>query len=112
MEVLYSTFGKRNVGLFIFALLGICFLYLLYLPADHFDEGQTICLSVLLANTECYACGMTRGIQHILHGEFQIAWEFNKLSFVVLQLAVFMTATSLYTMFFTDEKKDVKTKPK
>jgi hypothetical protein len=28
---------------------------LLFLPANYFDEGQSICLSKMLANIECYA---------------------------------------------------------
>lgn len=100
MNFLYEKFGSRKIGVFTFFLLAACFLYLLYLPADHFDEGQSICLSVLLADTKCYACGMTRGIQHLIHGEFRAAWEFNKLSFIVLPLALYMSGTSLYNMIF------------
>lgn len=57
---------------------------LLLLPADHFDKGQTICLSVLLAGEQCYGCGLTRGIQHLLHGDIETAASYNKLSFIVL----------------------------
>ncbi len=59
---------------------------LFLLPADHFDHGQSICLSVLLAGIECYACGMTRGVMHMLHLDFAAAWEFNKLTFIVVPL--------------------------
>lgn len=82
-----------SLGLSLIALA-----FLLYLPADHFDEGQSMCLSVLIFDMECYACGMTRGIQHLLHFDFQEAWEFNKLSFVVLPLGIFMVASQIYKM--------------
>jgi hypothetical protein len=68
---------------------------LLALPADHFDKGESVCLSKLLANTECYACGMTRGIQHLVHLDFIAAYEYSKLSFVVLPLLVILCAVML-----------------
>lgn len=61
-------------------------LVLLLLPANYFDEGQSICLSVLLFEQECMGCGMTRACMHLIHGDFHIAAQFNKLSFVVLPL--------------------------
>lgn len=59
---------------------------LVLLPADYFDKGESICLSKTLAGMECYACGMTRGIMHLIHFDFEQAWGFNKLSFIVLPL--------------------------
>lgn len=61
---------------------------LLSLPADFFDEGQSICISVLLADTECYGCGMTRAIQHLIHLDFRIAYAYNPLSLIVFPLLV------------------------
>ena len=61
---------------------------LLILPADYFDKGQSICVSVLLFDKNCYACGMTRAIQHLIHLDFQQASEFNKLSLVLPLLIV------------------------
>lgn len=55
----------------------------LILPADFFDSGQDLCLSKLLAGMECYGCGMTRAMMHLTHFEFQEAWEFNKLIYIV-----------------------------
>ena len=63
---------------------------LLILPADFFDKGQTICLSQLLAKTECYACGLTRGIQHLIHLDFENAFAYNMGSFIVLPLIGFL----------------------
>ena len=59
---------------------------LILLPSDYFDKGDSICLSKMLAGMECYACGLTRATMHFVHFEFQKAWEFNKLSFVVVPL--------------------------
>jgi len=63
---------------------------LLILPSNFFDNGQTICLSVLLFDQECPGCGMTRGIQHLLHLDFLKASEFNKISFIVLPLLIYL----------------------
>jgi len=60
------------------------------LPADFFDHGESVCLSVLILDQECYACGMTRGIQHLLHLDFLKTSEFNKLSYIVLPVLVYL----------------------
>lgn len=61
---------------------------LLLLPSDFFDRGHSICLSILLFDVECYGCGMTRAIMHLIHFDFNTAWIFNKLSFIVLPLLI------------------------
>lgn len=58
----------------------------LILPADFFDHGESVCLSVLLFHRQCYACGMTRACQHLIHLDFEDAYVYNMLSFVVLPL--------------------------
>ena len=55
-------------------------LVLIALPADFFDTGQSICLSVVLLDTECYGCGMTRAIQHLVHLDFHTAAYANVIS--------------------------------
>lgn len=95
--------GRRNSGIALLIMMVSVFIYLLILPTDHFDEGQSICLSVLLADTRCYACGMTRGIQHLIHGDFEGAWSFNKLTFIVFPLSVFLIGRSIFQLIFTIE---------
>ena len=73
--------------LYFFFLIFAPFL-LLALPSSFFDNGESICLSVMLFDVECYACGLTRAIQHLIHLELSIAYEFNKLSFLVFPLLV------------------------
>ena len=65
-------------------------LALLLLPADFFDKGQSLCLSKLLAGVECYGCGMTRAIMHLIHLEFTAAYEFNKLAFISFPILSFL----------------------
>jgi hypothetical protein len=59
---------------------------LFLLPSDFFDKGESVCLSKMLAGMECYACGLTRATMHFIHFEFEQAWGFNKLSFIVVPL--------------------------
>ena len=65
-------------------------LVLLIIPSSFFDHGQSMCLSVLLFNQKCLGCGITRGIQHLIHLDFSIAYSYNKLSFIVLPILIFL----------------------
>lgn len=60
------------------------------LPASFFDTGQSLCLSVLLLNKSCYGCGITRAVQHCLHGEFLIGYQFNPLVVIILPLLIYL----------------------
>ena len=53
------------------------------LPADHFDEGESICPSVVFFDTECFGCGTTRATQHLHHGELAEALYFHNASPVI-----------------------------
>ena len=70
------------------AILILIPIVFLVLPADFFDKGESICLSVLLFDSECYACGLTRAIQHLIHLDFLIGYEYNKLSIIVLPVLI------------------------
>tara|TARA_X000000368_G_C22382175_1_gene429534 strand:+ start:180 stop:458 length:279 start_codon:yes stop_codon:yes gene_type:complete len=74
-------------------------LVLLILPADFFDNGQSLCLSQLLLEKECPGCGLTRGLQHLGHFDFQTAWEFNKLSFVIFPVATYYWAREIISTY-------------
>jgi len=66
---------------------------LLILPADFFDYGQTLCPSKRFLDLECPGCGVTRGTQHLLHFDFKQAWEFNKLSFILVPIGAYIWFT-------------------
>lgn len=59
---------------------------LLFLPANFFDKGESICLSKVLFGLECYACGMTRACMHLIHFDLEEAFAYNMTSFIVLPL--------------------------
>tara|TARA_B100000963_G_scaffold184166_1_gene160078 strand:- start:182 stop:499 length:318 start_codon:yes stop_codon:yes gene_type:complete len=72
---------------------------LFILPADYFDNGQTICASVLLFDIECYGCGMTRAVMHFIHFEFTKALEYNKLVILVFPLLTLLWLKMVFYLF-------------
>ena len=69
---------------------------LVWLPADYFDSGESICLSVQLFDMECYGCGMTRSIMHMIHFEFDEAFYYNALGFIVAPILCWVWAKQLF----------------
>ena len=96
---------QPKIAISIFVLMGLFLGLLLYLPANFFDQGQSVCLSVVFFDMECYACGMTRGVMHFIHGDFQAAWEFNKLVFVVVPLVAFLIGKHAYDVFVKGQRE-------
>jgi hypothetical protein len=88
---------KGYVAIGIISLIG---LILLLLPASYFDEGQSMCISVLLFDKPCYACGMTRAVQHLIHFELNTAANYNKLAFIVVPLCIYMVVSEIYKKYF------------
>ena len=91
--ILYTYFG---------ILVSIPFVLIL-LPANFFDSGNSICLSVLFFDQECYACGLTRSIQHLIHLDLIKALSFNKLSVLVfpwLIISYIKEIRRLYNIIF------------
>ena len=99
---LFKEVKPRQKAIFLFIALVLAFLFLLYLPSSYFDDGQSVCVSVMFFDTECYGCGMTRGIQHLIHLDFEQAWNYNKLAFIVLPLTIGLILTELYKLWKTD----------
>ena len=85
---------------FIFIVLLVIPVLLLLLPSSFFDSGESVCLSVSFFDKECYACGMTRAIQHLLHLDFVIAYQFNKLSVIVFPLLIISYFKELKKYYF------------
>lgn len=87
---------KKLMTIIYFIGLIILPITLIILPSDFFDNGQSVCVSVVLFDQECPGCGMTRGVQHLLHLDFMTAYEFNKLSIIVLPLLLFLWFKETY----------------
>ena len=98
-----ATIANKKVRKFLlkiyFSGLLLLPIVLIILPADFFDYGKSICLSVLLFHQKCFACGITRGIQHLIHFDFKAASSFNSLSFIVLPILIFGLAEELVRIY-------------
>ena len=79
---------KKVVFTIYLALLIAGPLVFIVLPIDYFDTGDSVCLSELCFDTQCYGCGMTKALKHLVFFDFSGAWTYNKLSFAVLPLIV------------------------
>jgi len=102
-------FNKLNkkLKLAFFILLFIGGIVLIFLPKDYFDTGKSICLSVVLLDTECYGCGMTRAIQHLIHLDIEQAIQYNKLALIVLPLFIYLILKDFFKLL-----KELKEKKK
>ena len=94
---------KIKLRIFVFVLLFVFTIFLLVIPADFFDSGQSICVSVILLHRQCYACGLTRGIQHLIHFDFKQAYNYNWLSFIVFPLIIYLIIFEFFNLI-----KDIK----
>ena len=74
-------------------------LILFILPADYFDQGQSACFSVVFFDLECYGCGMTRAIMHLIHFELFRALEYNKLVILVFPLLLLWWLKLVFSLF-------------
>ncbi|HAK10756.1 MAG TPA: hypothetical protein DIW54_00760 [Chitinophagaceae bacterium] len=95
-----------NLSLLVFYILFPVVIILL--PENYFDSGESICLSKLLFDFECYACGLTRGCKHLLHLNFEKAYEYNMLSFVALPAISLVWLKSAYEQFKKVKKSATK----
>jgi hypothetical protein len=68
-------------------MLGGSFIFI-FLPKNFFDSGESVCLSIRLFDIQCLGCGLTRAIMHLLHFDFETAWNYNKLSFIIFPILV------------------------
>jgi hypothetical protein len=78
-------------------------LIIFLLPIDFFNQGKSICLSKVLLKTECYACGLTRACKHLMHLDFEAAFQYNMGSFIVFPLIAF-----LWIKWYFEERRRLK----
>lgn len=94
--------NRKKKGYVVIGIITLIGLTLLLLPASYFDEGQSMCISVLLFDKQCYACGMTRAVQHLIHFDFGAAASYNKLAFIVVPLGFYLIANDIYKKYFKE----------
>lgn len=79
--------SKRIVSQILRGIFILSPIVFLVLPANYFDYGDSMCISVVLFDQKCWGCGITRALQHAMHLEFSNAFKFNQLfPFVAVSL--------------------------
>lgn len=93
--------SKRRIFILYLQIGGMLLapLVLLALPASFFDQGQSLCISVLLLDQTCPACGSTRSIMHLIHLDFLTAWEYNKIAVLVFPVLAYVYLDTLLRSF-------------
>ncbi|MCX8113233.1 MAG: DUF2752 domain-containing protein [Bacteroidia bacterium] len=81
--------------------IGMAFLlpFLWLQPSSYFDTGEERCYWKVHYGIECPGCGLTRGTQRMLHGEWQTAMELNPLSGVVAGALLVVWALNGYELY-------------
>ncbi len=84
-----------NLISFIWLLARLAFwlgvpVFLLSQPANYFDGGRAVCLSVLLFDSPCPACGLTRACMRLIHFDFEGAYYFNRLAFIAMPILAYL----------------------
>lgn len=90
MRTMKKSFDKQSLkALFLVLRPFVAFSVVLFtwsLPADYFDQGEPVCISVRLFDMECWGCGLTRSIQHLMHGEWQESLDYHPLGWLIFLL--------------------------
>jgi hypothetical protein len=87
------TYFRQNI------ILGLVVLYFIFSVLLNILFGLDYlipCLWKTFFGTECYGCGVTSSIIEILTGNFQFAWEINKLTFLVFPLLLFYSIKEIF----------------
>jgi len=92
---------KRPIGTMVWAgILLLAPIVLWILPADYFDNSERIiCPSRALFEVECPGCGLTRGVMHLHHFDFEEALYFNNLVFIVYPALVILWGYLFYQAY-------------
>tara|TARA_B110000858_G_C17758835_1_gene453457 strand:- start:155 stop:448 length:294 start_codon:yes stop_codon:yes gene_type:complete len=80
-------------------ILGLIVLYFIFSVLLNILFGVDYlipCLWKIFFGIECSGCGVTSSIIEILKGNFQFAWEINKLTFLVFPLLLFYSIKEIF----------------
>jgi hypothetical protein len=83
-EVLSLSSGFR-VYVFIFVLI-----MLTIIPVSFLESQPNISICSQILGKYCYSVGITRGSSALLKGDFDLAWDYNPLSFLVVLMIIFL----------------------
>ena len=84
-------------------ILGLIVLYFIFSVLLNILFGLDYlipCLWKTFFGIECSGCGVTSSIIEILNGNFQFAWEINKLTFLVFPLLLFCSIKEIFFQIY------------
>ena len=94
-----SRFGLPTLSVsprIVTALLALAALGLrVWTPTD--DGATTVCVFRRCTSTACPGCGLTRGIAHVVRGDFAAAWHNHPLAILITVEAVVAAALFWFT---------------
>ena len=86
----FFSFPRENIIVVLYFIFSV--LLKLLSGIDHLIP----CLWKTFFGFECPGCGITSSIIEILKGNFQFAWEINKLTFLVFPLLLFYSIKEVF----------------
>ena len=87
------TYFRQNI---ILGLVVLYFIFSVLLKLLSGIDHLIPCLWKTFFGFECPGCGITSSIIEILKGNFQFAWEINKLTFLVFPLLLFYSIKEVF----------------
>ena len=87
------TYFRQNI---ILELIVLYFIFSVLLNILFGLDYLIPCLWKTFFGIECSGCGVTSSIIEILKGNFQFAWEINKLTFLVFPLLLFCSIKEVF----------------
>ena len=89
----FFSFPRENI---IVVLVVLYFIFSVLLKLLSGIDHLIPCLWKTFFGFECPGCGITSSIIEILKGNFQFAWEINKLTFLVFPLLLFYSIKEVF----------------
>ena len=88
----FSFLRENTIVVLVVSYLVISILLKLFSAIDYLIP----CLRRTFFGFECSGCGITSSIIEIIKGNFLIAWEINKITFLVLPLLLFYSTKEIF----------------
>ncbi len=87
----------KAAWIFYSTVILVLLILLFTLPSQILTDKTPLCTAISTHNTECSACGLTRGFTAISEGRFDEAQSFNEYSAAVF--SIFFVNTSIFLVF-------------
>lgn len=86
-----------------FIVINLMLLTLLYCIPIDLEELNTLCIFKRITGKNCWNCGMTRAFLSILHGEYELAINYNWKCIFVFPLTIIIYLYSWYKFIIKND---------